>query len=196
MAIRAARAAETGVTRERRTRYVVLGMLAQGPANGYALRQRIEASVGNFWQESFGQLYPTLKELSRSGLVTSSAEKGARKGARSYAITASGKLALRQWLARGPQPVPERNELLLKVFFAALSPAEVRAHVLAARADAQRTRAQLRQMRASLRKALATHPSWPAWVATIDYGIIAQRALEAWCTRTAQAVATMESGRG
>jgi PadR family transcriptional regulator, regulatory protein AphA len=187
--------AQTAATRERRTRYVVLGMLAQGPANGYALRQRIEASVGNFWQESFGQLYPTLKELERAALVTSSAAKGARKGARSYAITAAGKLALRQWLARAPQPVPERNELLLKVFFAALSPAEVRAHVLGAREQAQRTRLQLRQMRASLRKALATHPSWPAWVATIDYGVVAQRALEAWCTKTAKAISTMPGSR-
>ena len=36
---------------------------------GYGLRQAIAGSVGHFWQESFGQLYPTLRRLAQEGLV-------------------------------------------------------------------------------------------------------------------------------
>ena len=177
--------------REKRTRYVVLGMLLQGPANGYALRQRIAASVGNFWQESFGQLYPTLLELEASGLVSSSARVGGRQGVQTHAITPAGRRALRDWLSRPPQPVPERNELLLKVFFAELAPQEARGHVLRARDEARRTLQDLRRTRASLRKDLVQHPSWPAWLATIDYGIAGQQALEVWCTKTARSLAAI-----
>ena len=45
-----------------RTAYVVLGILAiHDNQSGYEIRKTIEQSVGFFWGESYGQLYPTLK---------------------------------------------------------------------------------------------------------------------------------------
>ena len=73
--------------RRSRTPYVLLGMLLPGPANGYELKRRIETSVGHFWQESFGQLYPALALLERQGLVRQVAQEGARAKARRFAIT-------------------------------------------------------------------------------------------------------------
>ena len=45
------------------TTNAMLGLLSLGPATGYELRQLIEGTVGNFWKESFGQIYPSLRQL-------------------------------------------------------------------------------------------------------------------------------------
>ena len=45
--------------RERTTRYVLLGMLANWDGmTGFEIRKVIEGSVRHFWRESFGQIYP------------------------------------------------------------------------------------------------------------------------------------------
>ncbi|HEY6098279.1 MAG TPA: PadR family transcriptional regulator, partial [Anaeromyxobacter sp.] len=112
--------------RENRTRYVVLGMLTTGPLTGYGLRQRIGESVGHFWQESFGQLYPALRRLAADGLVEARATQGGPgRGGATYHVTAAGRAALAGWLAVPPALEPQRNELLLKVFFAGAVPPEV-----------------------------------------------------------------------
>ena len=181
--------------RERRTRYVVLGMLLQGPANGYEVRQRIATSVGNFWQESFGQLYPTLHQLLREDLVErSDATPGPREGQR-YAITGTGRQALRAWLARPPRPQPERNELLLKVFFAELAPDEVRDHVVRAGAAASDDARRLAALETAVTARLADHPALPAWLATLDYGRIGNQLLDEWASRTAARLTAMATAR-
>src|ERR1035441_9620557 len=51
-----------------RTAYVLLGLLSIEPnQSGYDLRKAIESSVGYFWGESYGQIYPTLKRLAAGG---------------------------------------------------------------------------------------------------------------------------------
>jgi DNA-binding PadR family transcriptional regulator len=103
---------------EKTTQYVILGFLAQGvPLSGYEIRKLIELTVGHFWNESFGQLYPELQRLTSAGLISSAADpKSTRRRAR-YRITAAGKRALHAWLERPAPQERVRNELLLKVFF-------------------------------------------------------------------------------
>jgi DNA-binding PadR family transcriptional regulator len=94
--------------------------IQRGPLSGYDIKRLVERSVGHFWQESFGTMYPKLAELAGSGLGDQ-LEDGATEGGRArkrYRITAAGKRALAAWLKLPPQPHVERNELLLKVFFA------------------------------------------------------------------------------
>ncbi|MBC8133130.1 MAG: PadR family transcriptional regulator [Deltaproteobacteria bacterium] len=185
----------TDRSREKRTRYVVLGMLLQGPANGYAIQQRISTSVGNFWQESFGQIYPTLVALEAEGLVRTVPQPTNRKGTQAYEITPPGRLALREWVARPPQPQPERNELLLKVFFAELDPDAVAEHVARAQSDARLSCERLKEMATALKRELGAHPSLPAWLATIAYGVVGQQTLATWCEKTAGALGRMPSDR-
>ena len=49
------------MAKENRSKYAVLGMLATGPKSGYDIKQTIETSIGHFWNESYGQIYPILK---------------------------------------------------------------------------------------------------------------------------------------
>ena len=186
-----------GSARERRTRWVVLGMLLGGPASGYELRQRIAASVGNFWQESFGQLYPTLAELEAEGLIVASAEHEGARERRRFELARGGGGGLGAWGPPPPRPQPERNELLLKVFFAELDPEAAVAHVEAAGRAAAEDAERLAALQAELLERVGGHPSLPAWLATLDYGLTGQRLAAEWSARAATSLRAMgKPGRG
>jgi DNA-binding PadR family transcriptional regulator len=105
---------------------VLLGLLTVMPMSGYDLGQTIRTSVGFFWNESYGQIYPNLKTLAAEGLVTSKTGRQEGKPERHiYSITRKGRERLAAWLAVAPQPEIPRNELLLKLFFGAQVPAEI-----------------------------------------------------------------------
>ena len=99
---------------------VLLGLLTIGPMSGYDLGQAIRTSVGFFWNESYGQIYPNLKKLAAEGFVIAKRERQKGKPERHvYSITKKGRERLTAWLAVEPQPEIPRNELLLKLFFGA-----------------------------------------------------------------------------
>jgi PadR family transcriptional regulator AphA len=172
--------------RENRTRYVVLGMLTQGPLTGYGLRQRIAMSVGHFWQESYGQLYPTLRQLAAEGLVEARAARGGpgRAGA-TYHVTANGRAVLSGWLALPPVLEPQRNEVLLKVFFAGAAAPQVTARNL--EGVAAKVRGELAQLEAVAARLgcgdVARHPDSPYWRLTLDFGLSVLRAVLEWLER-------------
>jgi DNA-binding PadR family transcriptional regulator len=99
---------------------VLLGLLTIGPMSGYDLGQAIRTSVGFFWNESYGQIYPNLKKLAAEGFVIAKRERQKGKPERHvYSITKNGRERLAAWLAVEPQAEIPRNELLLKLFFGA-----------------------------------------------------------------------------
>ncbi len=98
---------------------VLLGLLTIEPMSGYDLGQTVRMSIGHFWNESYGQIYPNLKKLAAAGFVTGKTEKQKGKPDRQiYSITKKGRERLAAWLKVEPQPEIPRNELLLKLFFA------------------------------------------------------------------------------
>lgn len=172
-------------TRENRTRYVVLGMLTTGDLTGYGLRQRIAMSVGHFWQESYGQLYPTLRRLAAEGLVEARATEGrpGRSGA-TYRINERGRAVLAGWVAQPPALEPHRNELLLKVFFAGAVPPEVTARNLeAVAAEVRAELVQLEEIARAMDAAPILHPDAPYWRLTLDFGLDVTRTALAWLDR-------------
>src|SRR5271166_3532474 len=101
------------------TTYVILGILAiHDDQSGYEIRKTIQQTVGFFWGESYGQIYPTLKRLVVDGLIVpSKSVSQARTKRQEYSITDDGREALRQWLAVPYRDDPPRDEFLLKLFF-------------------------------------------------------------------------------
>ncbi|MGE5784091.1 MAG: PadR family transcriptional regulator [Myxococcales bacterium] len=174
----------SAVGRESRTDYVVLATLQFGPATGYGIRKRIKSTVGNFWQESFGQLYPALRDLTSRRLLRSRSVSVGRRAAEEFSITTRGTRVLRDWVCREPRVEPERNELLLKLHLAELAPSAVVSHVQAVRARAAVEQARLEGLLEEIAKDYADDSSLPAWCATVDYGIALQVALIAWSDRT------------
>ena len=75
-------------------------MLSVQSMTGYAVREAIRDVLGHFWNESFGQIYPTLAQLQRDGLVQRS--QGERSGSSVYAIAAPGGIG---WLSCFASPI-------------------------------------------------------------------------------------------
>lgn len=117
-------------------KYLLLALLARGPAHGYELKrlhdERFSVAGASI---NIGQIYVTLGRLERDGLVehhpVESHEGPARKV---YELTQVGHKELRAWL-EAPGPVPQlRSAALLKIIVALeISPSEVPSLVAAHR---------------------------------------------------------------
>ena len=165
------------------SRYALLGMLSIRPMSGYDIKKLIEASISNFWTESYGQIYPILKSLVAEKLVTRTVQKQSGKPDRHvYDLTAAGRKVLRDWLARPPAPKVARNELLLKLFFGEEIPVPVS---LAHLADFRLRQSELLERYAAIAREITTkhkeNPNAPFWLITVAYGRRESEALLRWC---------------
>ncbi len=103
--------------KQNRSRYAILGILSYRPMSGYDV-QKFFADIAGFWQESYGQIYPNLRQLLAEGLVSKQVEEREKGPNRHvYALTAVGQQELHTWLQQTAEPLPVRNELLLKLIF-------------------------------------------------------------------------------
>jgi PadR family transcriptional regulator, regulatory protein AphA len=128
------------------TESAVLGLLTRGPMSGYDLRKAIDGSVGYFWGPAKSQIYAVLPQLVEAGFATSRrVAQSQRPDKQVYRITQLGREALRRWIEDTPTPPePDRNTLLLKLFFGEVTSPEVLAeHVRERRESAQRLKAEL-----------------------------------------------------
>jgi DNA-binding PadR family transcriptional regulator len=101
----------------KKTRFVILGFLIDGPRSGYDIGKMIARSTSNFWQESDASLYPTLKILKKEGLVTAETVLVGKRKKEIFSITAAGKEAFSHWFSLKPEKDAHREEFLLKLFF-------------------------------------------------------------------------------
>ncbi|HSZ14094.1 MAG TPA: PadR family transcriptional regulator [Solirubrobacteraceae bacterium] len=75
---------------------LILATVAQQPAHGYAIVQRLSLRSGGAFELAEGTVYPALHRLERDGLLTSewSLESGRRR--RVYRVTRAGRSRLRE----------------------------------------------------------------------------------------------------
>jgi PadR family transcriptional regulator, regulatory protein AphA len=164
-------------------RYLLLGLLDLEDQSGYDLKQLIEQSVGHFWRESYGQIYPALEQLEHEGLVKSRLEHQAGRPERKvYTLLGPGRERLRAWLKEPAREEVPRNELLLKLFFARfMSKATVRAHLSAKRERLVEELHSYRGLGAALKRDNARRKELPYWLLTLRYGEHITQAELAWC---------------
>jgi PadR family transcriptional regulator AphA len=164
----------------------LLGLLSLGPMSGYDIRQLISRSIGHFWRESYGQIYPGLKRLAAAGLVVKKTERGKGSPDRHvYSMTAEGREQLRRWLKLPVAQEVPRNELLLKLFFGAqVSPKVSREHVQAYLELHQKELQTYGAIAKRLRKEEANDPQLPFWLMTLNMGRHRSAAMVKWCRET------------
>ncbi len=98
--------------------YALLGFLNYAPLTGYDLKKILDDSVNFFWSAHTSQIYRELQALEKDGYIFSTvkpSEKGPNR--REYAITSSGILHLRKWLAEGHTNESMRNEFMVWLLF-------------------------------------------------------------------------------
>lgn len=102
-------------------KYVLLGALNYQSLTGYQIKQFIDTSARHFWNAHTSQIYRTLVELEKDGLLTSEIQEQLdRPDRRLYHITEAGRYDLSEWLARPMTEIePTKDTLLVRLFFAA-----------------------------------------------------------------------------
>jgi DNA-binding PadR family transcriptional regulator len=176
---------------------VLLGLLTVEPMSGYDLGQSIRASIGFFWNESYGQIYPNLKKLAAAGRVTVKTEKQKGKPDRQvYSITPSGRAHLKKWLAMEPQPEVPRNELLLKLFFGAQAGAEAVTGYVERMAQRESSYlGKFRQIGRDLMSQMRQYPDVPYWRMAARFGQLELEAHLRWTEETLKTLRNMQAGR-
>ena len=175
------------------TEFAILGLLTLKPMSGYEMRQLIAQSIGHFWGESYGQLYPSLKRLETEGLVSKRAEIGTKRDKLIYSITPAGWEKLQQWLAQAPKPQPPRSELLLKLFFLTAEDEPIqRTHVLAARDRAIQELKHFGYIEEKLQAEHGNHPQLQQWLITLNFGRHQAEARLRWADETLETLDAMQ----
>lgn len=99
-------------------RYIMLGLLRIRPMSGYDIKQTFERAIASYWNAGNSQIYTTLKNLNKAGLIDAEVVvQTSRPNRKVYHLTTSGEAELTHWLQ---DSVPERftkDEYLTKIFF-------------------------------------------------------------------------------
>jgi DNA-binding PadR family transcriptional regulator len=181
------------------TAKVILGMLAARPRSGYEIKQLVDSSARFFWAASYGQIYPELKKLEEAGLITGDDSSTGARQRTTFRLTAEGKRAAREWIAKPPEVLEVRDEGLLKLFFAGSIDATRAAEI--ARERAASSRAKAAELRAIAQQVdEAGRPEGPeaqpdaGSLAVLRYGIDASEWAAEWFERAALELEREASG--
>jgi DNA-binding PadR family transcriptional regulator len=154
----------------------------------------ISQSIGYFWSESFGQIYPALRKLTAEGYVEKKTERQkGRPDRHMYSLTKSGRKRLEEWLMVPATPEVPRNELLLKLFFGSHAPVSAsRENVTAFVATHERALKGYAQIVKEIKRERGSDPQAPYWLMTVSYGRHYSEALVKWGRETLRELDGME----
>lgn len=185
-------------------RHAVLAALVDNNASGYELTKIFDMSVANYWYASPQQLYAELARLEEGGFIAGhEVAQDRRPNKRVFAITDSGREALRDFIAIASKPLFMRDDLLVKVHAAEAGDLQALVHDLTERAahaeaKADRFEGLLELLRGDqteaefLVDATRVGPYLTGW-----RGISFERENAAWCRRAADVLtARIRAGVG
>jgi PadR family transcriptional regulator AphA len=181
------------MAKENRSKYALLGLLSWGPMSGYGIKKAIAQSISNFWNESYGQIYPILKRLAAEGLATTSIKRQAGKPDRHvYAMTEKGRKALQRWLSKPAEHEVGRTEFLLKLFFGRqVTMTNNIRQVRQVQALQRQLLGKYDALEQQLRAEHVDNPDLPYWLLTISYGRHLCQARLHWCDEALTRLSSM-----
>jgi DNA-binding PadR family transcriptional regulator len=101
-------------------KHVLLGLLLDKPAYPYQLGEYLQERLGPAWQINSGQLYQTVKRLTKEGLIERvDGSVGGRDDRHIFEITEPGVEEFERWRSEPTQGArPLRRPVLVKLMFA------------------------------------------------------------------------------
>jgi DNA-binding PadR family transcriptional regulator len=164
----------------------ILGLLARHERTGYDIAKAMEQPVGYFWTARHSQIYPELARLEDADLVRHRVIDGAGpRPTKRYAVTATGKRALRSWVVAELEPQPVRDLETLKLWSIWLVAPEAAKSLVRESLSAHQGR--LAAYEQELAEVNATDesrdPSQPLFASrlTLEGGVRSRRAAVEWC---------------
>lgn len=104
--------------KDNNAKYILLGLLSHTPMTGYDIKKSVQNRMSYFWDLSYGQIYPTLKQLENNQLITKQVETNpAGQNRKIYTITPQGTKELQEWLTKPAKKEIHKYEFLLKLIF-------------------------------------------------------------------------------
>lgn len=108
-----------------KTKYALLGVLNLMSGSGYDIKKFCDSSIGYFWNENYGHIYPVLQRMEDEELITKEVkQREGRPSKNIYSITQKGREELEEWLKLPVENNPIRSEFLLKMFLSKDIPIE------------------------------------------------------------------------
>ena len=162
-----------------KTRYVLCGLLAQGPQTGYQLKKLIDERFKAFWNESYGQIYPELKSMLEDEWIEIIDKKNNARKNTIYRITELGYFELKKWMEIKPEKESVRLEILLKTYFSSLtSKKTIESYLIQFKKEHDEDLKQLIQLRKSLDLEKTEQKDL---INVINFGIRVNEAYLHWC---------------
>lgn len=97
-------------------KYAILGILSARPQTGYDLKKAFAGSAVLHWSGNNNQIYTTLSDLLKAGLVTKEVQPQEKHPAKSvYTITDQGLAALKEWALSRPDPPEYRSDFWIRL---------------------------------------------------------------------------------
>jgi len=167
-----------------KTRYLILGLLSESHLSGYEIKKILDTRFSYFWSESFGQIYPELNSMEKDGVIQEiiSKEVLGRRNTCKFEITQRGLHELKDWLARPVEKEVVRYELLLKLYFSHLTPAETMMdHMREFQINHRKQQIIFDTFQKELKENLDMHDNHPEILMVLLFGQKVWKAYDEWC---------------
>jgi DNA-binding PadR family transcriptional regulator len=174
------------MAKDNTTRYILLGLLSHEPMSGYDMKKRIDIMISKFWNVGYGQIYPTLNDLEKEGLIKKAMSETSKGPTRNvYAITSSGTEHLEKWLLLPEEREYTRYEILLKLFFGGkLDPAVSIQRIEAFRLQHEQDLKMLNLFEENLKQVMDKDPDHINYYMTVRFGQFVYKAYLDWAQET------------
>jgi DNA-binding PadR family transcriptional regulator len=176
-------------------KYALLGFVSYKAMSGYELKQHFDNSVKHFWHANLSQIYPTLRQMEKEGLLVMEVEfQENRPNRKVYRITDAGREELKRWLGERQQLYPVRDPFLVQVFFGARLEKEKSLAILKDRLQLYRGQLesylQLKEHFRQMAPQGSTQKDAVFWEMTLDAGIRHGKAAVEWLEESIGKVAS------
>ncbi len=177
------------------THFAILGLLRIKPMSAYELVKFSKESIGLFWNESYGHIHKSIKQLEAEGYAEIVEESDTGRKKIVYGVTSQGREKLDSWLAVSPEEPVMRNELLMKMFVAEERQIPQLIEFLEAELAASE---QLSGMLAGIKSSVpaGADRKTQLWLLTLDYGERYLRMTTEWCRHALDTLRQPNEGRG
>lgn len=180
-------------------KYILLGFLNYGKMTGYELKTNLDHSTAHFWHAYHSQIYTTLRQMEKDGLVSSEyLEAEGAPDRRYYTLTDAGRQELDTWLNTPlMEASPIKEELLVRLFFSARrDPEKVKAELLLQRELHQKQLAvYYGRVQAGIQDSACSSPELARdaafWQLTLDMGIQYEQMYLAWIEQSLVKLASL-----
>ncbi len=177
-----------------KTKYALLGVLSLRSGSGYDIKKFCDSSIGHFWNENYGHIYPVLKKMEEEELITKEVRQTEGRPSKNiYSITEKGKKELDEWLILPVEQESVRSELLLKIFCSKDAPVK---NVIEKIQRVKEECEEELQVYSKIKKLLSSEKidkkNSILWISTVSFGMYDCEAKLKWSKETLEALETIK----